>query len=149
GRTAGRRRHAHRAAGPGRPLGPGRRPRGDGRGPAGRTSAQGLRAAAARYPDDPEVTELVAELRSGSEEFARLWDSHDVSAQPTLCKTLRHPLVGPITVNCDVLDIADRDQRVTIYTAEPGSPSQEGLHLLATWAATQEAAPHTERSAVS
>ncbi|NEW70575.1 helix-turn-helix transcriptional regulator [Streptomyces rhizosphaericus] len=95
-----------------------------------RTSAQGLRAAAARYPDDPEVTELVAELRSGSEEFARLWDSHDVSARPTLCKTLHHPLVGPITVNCDVLDITDRDQRVIIYTAEPGSPAEEALRLL-------------------
>lgn len=94
------------------------------------TSAEVLRAAAARYPDDPEVTGLVAELRSGSEEFARLWDSHEVAAQRPLCKTFRHPLVGPVSVACDVLDIADRDQRVVIYTAEPGSPSEEALRLL-------------------
>ncbi|MBL1114529.1 helix-turn-helix domain-containing protein [Streptomyces sp. 110] len=94
------------------------------------TSTEVLRAAAARYPDDPEVTGLVAELRSGSEEFARLWDSHEVAAQRPLCKTFRHPLVGPVTVACDVLDIADRDQRVVIYTAEPGSPSEEALRLL-------------------
>ncbi|MEU4893579.1 helix-turn-helix transcriptional regulator [Streptomyces sp. NPDC044780] len=95
-----------------------------------RTAAEELRATAARYPDDPEVTGLVAELRSGSEEFARLWDSHDVSTGPTLCKTFHHPLVGSITVNCDSLDIADRDQRVVIYTADPGSPSEEALKLL-------------------
>ncbi|MEV0376054.1 helix-turn-helix transcriptional regulator [Streptomyces sp. NPDC050636] len=95
-----------------------------------RTSAQHLRAAAARYPNDPEVTGLVEELLAGSEEFARIWAAHDVTARPTLCKTFEHPLVGPVNVNCDVLDIADRDQQVVIYTAAPGSPSEEALRLL-------------------
>ncbi|MEW2516731.1 helix-turn-helix transcriptional regulator [Actinacidiphila alni] len=96
----------------------------------GRASAQRLRTVAARYPDDPEVRELVAELLAGSEDFRRLWESHDVLDEPTLCKTFQHPLVGPVTVNCDVLDIADRDQRVVIYTATPGSPSEQALRLL-------------------
>ncbi|MBM0231023.1 helix-turn-helix domain-containing protein [Micromonospora sp. STR1_7] len=95
-----------------------------------RTSARRLRATAARYPDDPEVTELVGDLLAGSEDFAQLWASHDVGAEPTLCKTFQHPLVGPVTVNCDVLDITDRDQQVVIYTAVPGSPSEEALRLL-------------------
>jgi transcriptional regulator with XRE-family HTH domain len=95
-----------------------------------RSSARHLRATAARYPDDHEIAELVDELLSGSEEFARLWASHDVGSEPALRKTFQHPLVGPVTVNCDVLDIADRDQRVVIYTAEPGSPSEEALRLL-------------------
>ncbi|MEV7424922.1 MULTISPECIES: helix-turn-helix transcriptional regulator [unclassified Streptomyces] len=95
-----------------------------------RSAAQDLRATAARYPDDPEVSALVAELLSGSEEFARLWSSHDVASAPALCKTFRHPMVGPVTVNCDVLQIADRDQRVVIYTADPGSRSEEALRLL-------------------
>jgi transcriptional regulator with XRE-family HTH domain len=95
-----------------------------------RASAQDLRATAARYPGDPEVAGLVEELLAGSEEFARLWASHDVCAEHTLCKTFSHPLVGPVTVNCDVLDITDRDQRVVIYTATPGSPSEEALRLL-------------------
>ncbi|MER6145003.1 helix-turn-helix transcriptional regulator [Streptomyces sparsogenes] len=101
-----------------------------------RTSARRLRAVAARYPDDPEVAELVRELREGSEEFARLWDSHDVCPRPTLCKTFHHPLVGAIGVNCDVLDIADRDQQVVIYTATPGTPSEEALRLLSAVAVT-------------
>ncbi|MFC5827526.1 helix-turn-helix transcriptional regulator [Nonomuraea insulae] len=95
-----------------------------------RSSAQDLRAAAARYPDDPEVRELVRELLDGSEEFAWLWAAHDVARQPVMCKTFQHPMVGPVTVNCDVLDITDRDQRVVIYTATPGSPSEEALRLL-------------------
>lgn len=95
-----------------------------------RRSARDLRAAAARYPGDPEMTRLVRDLLAGSEEFTRLWAAHDVYAEPTLRKTFQHPLVGPVTVNCDVLDIADRDQRVVIYTAVPGSPSEEALRLL-------------------
>ncbi|MCO1616152.1 helix-turn-helix transcriptional regulator [Micromonospora tulbaghiae] len=95
-----------------------------------RHSVGRLRAAAARYPDDPEMAALIAELRAGSEEFARLWASHEVGGARTLCKTFRHPLVGPVTVNCDVLDITDRDQQVVIYTATPGSPSEEALRLL-------------------
>ncbi|MFI6168753.1 helix-turn-helix transcriptional regulator [Nocardia sp. NPDC051052] len=95
-----------------------------------RSAAQDLRATAARYPDDPEVTELVAELLAGSPEFARLWAAHDVTAEPALCKTFEHPLVGPIAVNCDVLDITDRDQRVVIYTATPGSPTEQAMQLL-------------------
>ncbi|WP_030604569.1 helix-turn-helix transcriptional regulator [Streptomyces fulvoviolaceus] len=95
------------------------------------SSVQQLRAASARYPDDPEVRGLIGELLSGSEEFARLWAAHDVTARPTLCKSFDHPVVGLVTVNCDVLDIADRDQRVVIYTATPGTPSEEALRLLA------------------
>ncbi|WP_329445153.1 helix-turn-helix transcriptional regulator [Streptomyces canus] len=94
------------------------------------SSVQRLRAASARYPDDRELTALVAELLDGSEEFARLWAAHDVESRPTLCKTFDHPVVGPVAVNCDVLDIADRDQHVVIYTATPGSPSEEALRLL-------------------
>ncbi|EST19221.1 helix-turn-helix transcriptional regulator [Streptomyces roseochromogenus] len=95
-----------------------------------RHAARRLRTTAARYPDDPEVSALIRELLAGSEEFAGLWASHDVAAEPTLCKTFQHPLVGPVTVNCDALDLTDRDQQVVIYTAVPGSSSEEALRLL-------------------
>jgi transcriptional regulator with XRE-family HTH domain len=96
-----------------------------------RTVARELRAAAARYPEDPELAELIEELRTGSKQFARLWRTHDVRTESMPCKTIHHPLVGAITVNCDVLDIADRDQHVVMYTAEPGSPDEQALQLLA------------------
>ncbi|WP_030794255.1 helix-turn-helix transcriptional regulator [Streptomyces sp. NRRL S-920] len=95
-----------------------------------RTSTQHLRAAAARYPHDPEVNALIEELLANSAEFTRLWTAHDVTDRPTPCTAFAHPLVGTITLRCDILDITDRDQRVLIYTATPGSPSEEALRLL-------------------
>lgn len=93
--------------------------------------AHELRATAARYPSDPSVRELIMELRAGSAVFETLWNSHDVAAPATLRKTFTGSAVGPITVNCDVLDVADCDQRVIIHTARPGSADEELLRLLA------------------
>lgn len=90
-----------------------------------------LRATLARYPSDPVVTGLVDELRDGSAEFARLWERHDVQAAPMLTKTFRHPVVGEITVDCDSLTLADRDQHLVLYTAPQGSRDAEALALLA------------------
>ncbi len=90
-----------------------------------------LRATLARYPSDPVVTGLVAELRDGSAEFARLWELHDVQAAQMLTKTFRHPVVGEITVDCDSLTLADRDQHLVLYTAAQGSRDAEALALLA------------------
>jgi transcriptional regulator with XRE-family HTH domain len=89
-----------------------------------------LRATLARYPSDPAVTGLIAELRDGSPEFTRLWDRHDVQAAPMLTKTFRHPAVGQITVDCDSLTLSDRDQHLVLYTAPPGSRDAEALALL-------------------
>jgi transcriptional regulator with XRE-family HTH domain len=91
-----------------------------------RAATLDLRATAARYPDDPDVAELVAE----SEGFARLWTSSEVSAQRAIRKSFQHPSFGLVTVNCDVLDLADRDQHVVLYTPGPGSPSEDALRLL-------------------
>jgi transcriptional regulator with XRE-family HTH domain len=90
----------------------------------------GLRTTLARYPSDPAVTGLIAELRDGSPEFARLWERHDVQAAPMLTKTFRHPAVGPITVDCDSTAIADRDQHLVLYSAPRGSRDAEALALL-------------------
>jgi MmyB-like transcription regulator ligand binding domain len=84
----------------------------------------------ARYPSDPMVTDLVDELREGSAAFARLWERHDVQTAPMLTKTFRHPVVGDITVDCDSLALTDRDQRLVLYTAAPGSHDAEALALL-------------------
>jgi transcriptional regulator with XRE-family HTH domain len=89
-----------------------------------------LRATHARYPTDPEVTRLVDDLREASPDFNRLWERHDVHAPPTLSKTFHHPAVGPITVDCDALTLADRDQHLVLYSAPPGSPSADALALL-------------------
>lgn len=89
-----------------------------------------LRTTAARYPTDPTVTRLVRDLRAGSDTFARLWDRHDVQAPPTLRKTFHHPVVGPVTVDCDALALDERDQHLVLYSAAAGSHDGEALALL-------------------
>jgi hypothetical protein len=96
-----------------------------------RTCALHLRAVAAKYPDDPETSALIDELRTGSQAFEDLWNDHDVIEREMTRKTFDHPVVGRVTVDCDSLDIADRDQRVVVYTAEPGTSSEQALRALA------------------
>ncbi|MFD7154446.1 helix-turn-helix transcriptional regulator [Kribbella sp. NPDC059898] len=95
-----------------------------------REAAADLRAATSTYPDDPEVARLVDDLRHGSREFAAIWARHEVGRQQSLCQTIFHPQVGRIDVICEVLVVPERDQRVVLYTAEPGSPSDQAIRLL-------------------
>jgi hypothetical protein len=73
----------------------------------------------------------VKELSTRSPDFARLWKSHNVSARRHLRKTFDHPVVGPLELNCDALLVPEQDQQVIIYTADPGTPSDQALQLLA------------------
>ncbi|MBI0294556.1 helix-turn-helix domain-containing protein [Streptomyces sp. PRKS01-29] len=89
-----------------------------------------LRTAAARYPADQRLRRLVAELRANSERFAELWDSGAVGHHEGSRKTIDHPRVGPLTLDCDVLTVAGSDLRIVVYTAEPGTEDAERLALL-------------------
>ena len=89
-----------------------------------------LRAAAARYPDDPGIRQLLDRLRANSPEFVRRWERHWVCVRRGTIKRLHHPVVGELELECELLDIADRSQRLVIYTAAPGSRSAEALRLL-------------------
>jgi transcriptional regulator with XRE-family HTH domain len=91
-----------------------------------------LRAAAARYPADQGLRRLVTELRAGSERFTELWDSGAVGHHVAARKTIDHPHVGPVELDCDVLTVAGSDLRIMIYTAEPGTEDAERLALLTT-----------------
>ncbi|HCT80343.1 MAG TPA: transcriptional regulator [Micromonosporaceae bacterium] len=86
-----------------------------------------LRAAAARYPDDKGIRELVAEMTALSPEFMEIWAAHDVEVRRDQRKVIQHPELGEIDLLCQVLDIPDRDQRLVIYTAAPGSLAQQAL----------------------
>ncbi|MEW9551013.1 helix-turn-helix transcriptional regulator [Nonomuraea sp. NPDC050783] len=89
-----------------------------------------LRATADRYPADQRLRRLVAELRAGSARFAGLWDSGAVGHHASGRKTILHPQVGPLTLDCDVLTVAGSDLRIMVYTAEPGSEDAERLALV-------------------
>jgi transcriptional regulator with XRE-family HTH domain len=89
-----------------------------------------LRIARTRYPSDPAVTGLIDDLLAGSGEFTRLWERQDVQAPAMLTKTFQHPVVGPVTVDCDSLALTDRDQHLILYSSPRGSSSAEALALL-------------------
>ncbi|MGC9665238.1 helix-turn-helix transcriptional regulator [Planosporangium sp. 12N6] len=103
-----------------------------------------LRAAAARYPEDPGIHHLIARLRATSREFVRRWEQLRVCVRRGSTTThFRHPVVGELTLECEVLDVAGHGQRLVIYSAAPGSPAAEALKLLGVvgvqWAANSPA----------
>jgi len=97
-----------------------------------------LRTEAGRNPGDRALHELVGELSTRSEEFRRRWSSHDVRIHITGTKHYHHPIVGDLTLAYDTFDLAGQPGvAMTVYTAEPGSPTTAALRLLASWAASQ------------
>jgi transcriptional regulator with XRE-family HTH domain len=90
-----------------------------------------LRATAARYPRDPSVQALVAELRRDSPRFDELWRAGGSSTSwPFRRKSIEHPSLGLITLDCDALHVPEADQTVVVYSAEPGTPDADALALL-------------------
>ncbi|MGV4982492.1 helix-turn-helix domain-containing protein [Streptomyces sp. NPDC001709] len=93
-----------------------------------------LRMDAGCYPDDPKLSALVGELSVKSEEFRRLWATHDVKEKTHGVKHLHHPLVGDLSLNFESFRLTDdSDQSLITYHAEPDSPSADSLRLLASW----------------
>lgn len=98
-----------------------------------------LRTEAGRVPHDRALHDLVGELSTRSPEFRTRWARHDVRDHGSGTKRFDHPVVGELTVAYEGLDlIAEPGLVLTIYTAEPGSASEERLRLLGSWAATEE-----------
>ncbi|MEV5604679.1 helix-turn-helix transcriptional regulator [Streptomyces sp. NPDC052299] len=89
-----------------------------------------LRAAAARRGRNTEVTEMIAVLRRRSDEFAVLWDTHDVAVRRMDHKRIVHPVLGVIELDCYSLLSEDGRQRLLWFTAPPGSRGAEQLELL-------------------
>jgi transcriptional regulator with XRE-family HTH domain len=90
-----------------------------------------LRLTAARYPGDRALKRLVNELTAQSPRFAELWRSGapELRQDPSRRKTIDHPSVGHITLDCDILVVAADDLRIMVYTAEPGTEDAERLAL--------------------
>jgi transcriptional regulator with XRE-family HTH domain len=89
-----------------------------------------LRFTAARYPDDPGLRDLVDDLRTRSARFARLWEEAPVAERRSSRKSVHHPQLGRLELDCDALHDPDVDQRLIVYSAAPGTPEAEALALL-------------------
>lgn len=96
-----------------------------------------LRTEAGRDPHNREFSDLVGELATRSRQFAARWAAHDVRLHRSGVKHFHHPLVGDLDLGFEAMNLsAETGLTLTVYTAEPGSSSQDGLALLASWSAT-------------
>jgi transcriptional regulator with XRE-family HTH domain len=98
-----------------------------------------MRSEAGRNPYDRRLSDLVGELSTRSDEFRVRWAAHNVRFHPTGAKRIRHPVVGELNLSYETMELsADDGLSVAVFTAEPGSESQQALDLLASWTATPE-----------
>lgn len=105
-----------------------------------------LRSAAGRNPFDRDLTDLVGELSTRSEEFRQHWARHDVRFHISGVKHFHHAQVGDLELNYERLEVVfDTGLTIFTYTADPGTRSAEALGLLGSLAATT----HTERTSTA
>jgi transcription regulator MmyB-like protein len=82
---------------------------------------------------DRGLSDLVGELSTRSEEFGTRWAAHNVRRHRTGRKQLHHPVVGDLRLTYEVMNLSADPGLSLVYSAEPGSASQDGLTC---WAAT-------------
>ncbi len=98
-----------------------------------------LRAEAGRDPYDRELSDLIGQLSTRSEDFRRRWAAHNVRIHTNGVKLIHHPVVGDLDLPFEFFPLpADPGQSLLTYSAEPESSTQDALTLLASWAATAD-----------
>ncbi len=104
-----------------------------------------LRTEAGRAPYDRALSDLVGELSTRCDAFRTLWASHDVRVHRTGTKQVHHPVVGDLDLTFEAMDLtSEPGLQLLAFSAPPRSSSDDGLRLLATWAATAQ--PDTSRA---
>jgi hypothetical protein len=112
-----------------------------------RDAAAMLRLEAGRNPHDQALIELVGELSTQSALFRQRWASQDVRYHRSGRKRLRHPVVGQLDLSFLACELpSEPGLQLNIYTAAAGTPTADGLKLLASWAASQDVVPTEESS---
>jgi transcriptional regulator with XRE-family HTH domain len=98
-----------------------------------------LRTAAGKHPHDKGLHDLVGELSTRSDDFRRRWGAHNVRTHGSGVKQFHHHVVGDLTLAYESMDLrAEPGLTLTIYAAEPATPTAQALVLLASWAATTD-----------
>jgi transcriptional regulator with XRE-family HTH domain len=106
-----------------------------------------MRVEAGRDPHDRTMQDLVGELSTRSETFRALWGAHNVRTHGSGTKRFHHPVAGELTLAYEELAItAEPGLVLMVYTAEPGSPSEERLRLLASWSASEHTPTERHRT---
>lgn len=98
---------------------------------AGRALVSILRSAYGSLGPRSRAGEMVGDLLERSAEFREIWERHEVARRFEEHKTLIHPEIGPIELDCQVLFTEDQSQTLLVLTAPPRSESDSKLRLLA------------------
>jgi transcriptional regulator with XRE-family HTH domain len=101
-----------------------------------RAAVAALHIAAAQNPHDQHLMNLIGELSMHSEPFRTWWAAHDVYVHRHGTKRFRHPAIGELDLAYEAFELpGDEGLTMLTYSAEPATPSGDGLELLAAWAA--------------
>lgn len=104
-----------------------------------RDAAAMLRLEAGSNPHDEKLIALVGELSTRSELFRQRWASQDVRFHRSGRKRLNHPVVGQLDLDFEAMPLpSEPGLQLNVYTAAAGTPTADGLKMLASWAASQE-----------
>lgn len=96
-----------------------------------------LRQQAAACPDDRRLAALVGELSVQDDQFREWWGGRHVVPRTGGTKVFNHPVAGELSLAWDALTcVADPDQQLIVWSAEPDSRTYDGLRFLSSWAAT-------------
>ncbi|MDK1326715.1 helix-turn-helix transcriptional regulator [Arthrobacter sp. zg-Y1143] len=95
----------------------------------GRAQVAGLRVAVSA--NSARALELVRLLQKRSPEFTEIWKDHAVATRFADHKTLLHPELGEIELDCQTLYSEDQSQALLVLTAAPRSEAAQKLGLLA------------------
>ncbi|MEY9894443.1 transcriptional regulator with XRE-family HTH domain [Catenulispora sp. MAP5-51] len=111
-----------------------------------------IRSAYGYDPQSTRIAEVVAELSAQSEEFAQLWQMHEVKGKSQEGKHLKHPSVGDLHIKFASFTVNGAPhQQLVVYQAEPASPTAAAFETLRIMAAGSKQAaarkPATDQSA--
>lgn len=98
--------------------------------PAEQHAVGSLRTALSRYPDDPDLRELIDELIVGSPRFQSMWRAGDFMTRRSMHKTIDHPDFGLLVLDCDTLLLPDTDQSMIVYSAAAGTREASALAMM-------------------
>lgn len=111
-----------------------------------RVSVSILRMQALDNPNDPRLAALVGELSLTQPLFRKWWGARNVTRQEFGTKTVRHPELGDLVIDWDGFSWAgDPDQQLIVWSAQPGSATEEKFRILSSWIAAPHISEHTDR----
>jgi len=102
-----------------------------------RMFASGLREMITVRGPESRAAQLAEMLLEESEDFRRVWATHEVGIRPRETKRFVHSELGTLELTCQVLMDPSQSHSLLVYTAIPGSETYDKLQLLSVIGAQQ------------